>query len=361
MSSVKLMAGAAMLCALTSACASTEDVRTMRRPPLPPSHVALADSGSALHENIAVYEILGTPEFRLFDGGSVITTRPTRGDVADWLFSWLGSADMLADSIGDADYLLTVTFDDLRGPDVVPFSDKDASGTVRYTLVNRHSRQIVFDQAYPAQFQARMPGVTQEMVRAGIVSGIIGAALAPAVNDSGDPVAAAALLGAALGGDSAAFAVSHDTLLWDWPVAFLEGAPRIAEGLGGGLLVGAAVAHPDGGLDDSGASLVGGVAGGAIGFLAAAPSGRNAESYDAPDTIGAFNGTRRRGQAVRGMVRQSFDRFLLTLGERDMLNIRRAVTCNELNDGSYGIAVIVSTDDAVAYDCPVGPTRRIRS
>ncbi len=358
MRALHLLAGASALCAL-AACASSDDVRTLRRPQLPPTYVALADTASPLHENIAVYEINGAPEFRLFDGGDIITTRPTRAEVARMLRTWLSDADMLADNIRVADYLLTVTFHELRGPDVIPFSDKHARARVQYRIEERLSRRVVFEGEYEAQLQARMPGVTPEMVRAAIASGLIGAAYAPDINASIDPEGAAAGIGATLGADSAAFASWHDTLLWDWPEAVIEAAPRIAEGFGIGGVLGAA-AVGDTTVNDRVARWNGGAAGAAIGLLAAAPTGRNVEHWDDRTAPGAFDGTRRRHQAVRGMMRQNFNRFLFGLDAAELIKIRQAVPCADLNPYGRGPGIITSTQTAVGWDCPARRTRPVR-
>jgi hypothetical protein len=159
---------------------------------------------------------------RWFDGEAVYTTRPTRADVTQSVSQWLYNAEMLAPTIGEADYLLTLRFEDLHGPDVIWFTDKHARATVHYTLTcqrahrvrprmnygEQQSRctapgQVIFTGAYEAQLQMRMPGVTPEMVRAGIASGVLSAVLAPEIRDSGEVVASAIGLGAILGDASA--------------------------------------------------------------------------------------------------------------------------------------------------------------
>lgn len=363
MRAMKLLAGVSALCA-AAACASTEDIRAMRRPVLPPTYVALADHGSPLHRNVAIYEIDGAPEFRLFDAGHVITTRPTRAEVAAMLRHWLGDADMLAESIGEADYLLSVSFEDLRGPDVIPFSDKSARAVVRYTLQRRGCRQqrqpdcTRFEGRYEAQLQARMPGVTPEMVRAAIGAGLIGAALGPGIAGANDPTAAAAFAGGELGGASAVFASGHDTVLWDWPEAVLDDmGPRFLEGFGLGLVLGGGAGAEAGpGDSDPAARWHGGIAGAAIGLLAAAPAGRRADHWDSQTAPGAFDGTRRRQQAVSGMMRQNFNRFLFGLRDAELLAVREAVPCADLNPRRYNVGIITATHDAVGYDCPIGRT-----
>lgn len=343
-----LLASVSALCVTAGACATSEDVRALRRPALPPTQVALADRHEELFENVAVYEILGAPEFRLFDGGDLYTTRPTRADVARHMRAWLNDSRLLAPDIAHADYLLIVEFIEVRGPNVVWFTDKNARAKVRYQLINRRTRETRFVREVDAQLQARMPGVTQEMVRAAIAGGLIGAALGPAYNDASDPVAAGVLGTAAIGADSAAWSSWHQSLLWDWPVAMLDMEERINEGLAIGAVLGATAA-------DSGA-----VAGAATGFFAAAPSGRPVERWSSTERLGSFDGTERREQAVRGMLRQSFNGFLFGLDEAQLIEIREAVTCDDLNPHGYGTAMRTTTRTQVAYDCPIGRTRVVR-
>jgi hypothetical protein len=53
------------------------------------------------------------------------------------------------------------------------------------------------------------------------------------------------------------------------------------------------------------------------------------------------------------MMLQHFNRFLVGLGDEDLLRIRRAVPCSELNEDVHrGPAVLVSTAEVVGYDCP---------
>ncbi len=343
-----LMASVSALCAAAGACATSEDVRALRRPALPPTQVALADRHEELFENVALYEIVGAPEFRLFDGGDLYTTRPTRADVARHMRTWLNDTRLLAQDIAHADYLLTVEFIDVRGPNVIWFTDKNARATVRYQLINRRTRETRFVREVDAQLQARMPGVTEEMVRAAITGGLIGAALGPVYDDATDPVAAGAVGTAAIGADSAAWASWHQTLLWDWPVAMLDMEERISEGLAIGAVLGTTAA------DSSG------LAGAATGFFAAAPSGRPVERWNSAEHIGSFDGTERREQAVRGMLRQSFNGFLFGLDEAQLIEIREAVTCDVLNPYGYRTALRTTTRTQVAYDCPIGRTRVVR-
>ena len=179
----KKLAAAALAATAVSACATQEDVRTMRRPPLPPGFVALASQGEKLHKGIAIYEINGAPEFKLFDEGDVYTTRPTRRQVRNYLNSWLLEADLLSEDVAHARYLLTVTFEELSGPDVVWFTDKRASAKVRYRIEHARTREVIFDRTFDSAFRARFPGVTEEMVRSAISQGLTGSAVGALAND----------------------------------------------------------------------------------------------------------------------------------------------------------------------------------
>ena len=343
-----LLASVSAFCVAAGACATSEDVRALRQPALPPTQVALADRHAELFENVAVYEIVGAPEFRLLDGGDLYTTRPTRADVARHMRTWLSDARLLAPDIAHADYLMIVEFIEVHGPNVVWFTNKNARASVRYEIVNRRTRETLFVREVDAQLQARMPGVTQEMVRAAIAGGLIGVALEPVYDDATDPVAAGVFGTALIGGESAAWSSWHQTLLWDWPVAVLDMEHRISEGLAIGTALGATAAD------------AGGLAGAATGFLAAAPSGRPVEQWNSTERLGSFNGTERREQAVRGMLRQSFNGFLFGLEQEELIDIREAVTCDDLNPYGYGTAMRTTTDTQVAYDCPIGRTRVVR-
>lgn len=406
------------ICAL-GACASTEDVRALRRPELPPSFAARAEYRTPLYENVAVYEVLNVPEVRWFDGEAVFTTRPTRRDVIASLGAWLDTAHMLAPSIGEADYLLTLSFEELRGPDVIWFTDKHASATVHYTLTCQRAHrtrermsygdlrslctapgQIVFEGTYQAQLQARMPGVTPEMVRAAIASGVLSAMLAPEIRDSADVVANAVGLGAILG-DGAARGVGTnafqlqlnealDILALSWPALDDLTGFDAAESLGvlgagliisadngeasptyttdrlrglinGGLIGGIAADNGSTTTGDAAARWRGGAAGALIGMVGAAPTGRPIEEWNAREAIGAFDGTRRRHQAVAGMLRQNFNIFLFGLHNADLLRIREAVPCADLNPDGYNVGVVTSTNEVIGYDCPIGRTRPVRS
>ncbi|HRK64760.1 MAG TPA: hypothetical protein PLN53_10225 [Terricaulis sp.] len=408
-----LLASAA-LCSI-GACASTEDVRALRRPPLPPTYVALADHNTPLRDNIAVYEVLNVPEFRWFDGDAVFTTRPTRRDVNLLMNSWLRDANMLAPSIGEADYLLTLSFEELSGPDVVWFTDKNARAVVHYTLTCQrahsfrarmdygHSRshcaapgQVVFEGRFEASLQARMPGVTPEMFRSAVAGGVFGAMIGPEIAAASNVFATAMGAGAVMGDASARgvgtnafqFELNEvlDALLLSWSPLddlshydLVESLGLFSSGLvvaadnpraalsyessrrhaivGGGIIGGLAAGNESASIGDPAARWLGGASGALIGMYGAAPAGRPVEDWDSAEQIGAFDGTMRRHQAVGGMLRQNFNRFLFSLRDAELLRIRLAVPCADLNPGGYGTAVFASTSEVVGYDCPVGRSR----
>ena len=294
----QLLTGA-VLCAAVVGCASTEDVRALRRPQLPPTQIALADARSPAFQKISIYEVLGAPEFRVIDGENdtaLISTRPTRADVTRAYGAWLAESGLLAPSLANSRFLLNVTFDELHGPDVIPFSDKEASAVVRFQLVERVSRQVVFDKTYSAELRVRMPGVTPEMERAAVIAGLTAGIIGYSVNDASSS------------------GMSNATAAW--------------LGHGVGALAGAVAAAPHEALQ--------------------------LEHWDDQQVLGAFDGTDRRRLAVYGMLNQSFGRFLFDLEAMDWVQIREAVTCASLNpNGLRGPAYLTMTTETIAYDCPV--------
>lgn len=347
-----------MLAGLLAACASQSDVRQMRRPALPPQQAILADPGEALYNSVALYEIVGAPEYRLMDAGVPFTTRPTRRDVRDWLNRWLLETRLLAPDVRRARYLLSVEFTGLRGPDLFLFSDKNASSSAIYRLTDVRTGLVVFEMQIDSAFNARMPGVTPDMVRQGITTAAFGGLLVGGVNsgsDVGDALAAVAFtsfLSPALG---AAEATRLDTLLTDpeqpGEIDRLRAPGVLVSGtvIGTlGVLVGKAL---PGDFTDLEAGLFGGLTSGVSGFLGAAPVGLSPERHDSSEAMGAFNGVHRRNQAVAFMLRQSFSRFLLGLAEDDWISVRRAVPCEELNRDVRGNVLLIATDSAVGYDC----------
>jgi len=361
MTSRALGAVSLALAALAAGCATEADERALRRPALPPAHVALAERHEALFRSVAIYEVLGAPEFRLFDGDDLITTRPTRRDVVRTLSAWLSEAELLAPDLASAHYLLTVNFEGLRGPDVIPFTDKHARANVRYTLTDLRTRAIVFDGDFESAFQARMPGVTEEALRAAIAGGVLGAIGVGLINDGHDEIDAQAAmigLGPGVGAGAARFASEHEGLLNAWPV--LRFPDRFEDGADRGLVLGLAGAVlaeiSPGNLSEVEAGMLGGAVGALSGLAGAASIGLPPEHFDSKEAIGAFDGTRRRRDAVHWMMRQSFDHFLWGLDSADL--IRPAVACSDLNGDGPHQAVLLSTADAIAWNCSVRPQRR---
>ena len=76
--SLSKVVAALSLLTIAAGCASQETVQALREPSLPPVAVLKAEQGGKLYRNISIQEIEGAPEFRWFDGGAVLTTRPTR-------------------------------------------------------------------------------------------------------------------------------------------------------------------------------------------------------------------------------------------------------------------------------------------
>ena len=144
---------------LTAGCATDQDVRLSRQEPLPPAFVVKADPQRGLYHNVTVEEVAGTPEFTLFGGGSVVTTRPTRSQVLDVLRDDLDRTDLLAPTRVSGEYMLYVRFEDLRGPDVWTFSDKRASAKVSFRLVRWRTGEVVKTVDVAVAYQANFPGV----------------------------------------------------------------------------------------------------------------------------------------------------------------------------------------------------------
>lgn len=352
-------ASALVLSMFAGACATQEDARALRQPPLPPDRAVLASPSEQFYESIAIYEILGAPDHLFFEEGDLITTRPRRHQIHGALSSWLHDARLLSPSVRRSHYLLTVEFESLSGPDVWWFSDKSAGARVRYRLEETRSRETVFEGVYDGAFQSRMPGVTEEMVRAAVWNGLAGGLIVGGVNDMLDEANAQGAmleLGPITGLNGAAFGMSHEMLGWDRADVIDYGRPRVLSGVTRGAFTGAFAAalveNSDGNLTDFQASFIGGASAAGGAFLGAAPVGKWPDEWNAPTMVGAFDGARRREQAVAGMLQMTFNRFLQDLAARQHVRVRDAVPCEELNPyGRRGPALLVSTGERVAYDC----------
>jgi hypothetical protein len=151
-----LLAGASLL----SACASRDEVAALRQPAMPPLAVAKASPARPFFRNVAVQAVDGAPEGRLFAGGALITTRPTRLEIVESLSDHLRHADMLAPSRQDAEYMLYATFEDLRGPNVWTGSDKRASARIAFRLVRWRTGEVVRERTVDAVYESHWTGLT---------------------------------------------------------------------------------------------------------------------------------------------------------------------------------------------------------
>uniref|UniRef100_UPI00143C65B4 hypothetical protein n=1 Tax=Caulobacter sp. SSI4214 TaxID=2575739 RepID=UPI00143C65B4 len=213
--SIRLAALLASAAAALGACATRDEVAALRQPPLPPAVVAKASPARAFYRNVVVQSVEGAPEFRWFDGGGVVTTRPTRVQVVQSLGDHLRKAEMLAPSRLDAEYMLYTTFEDLRGPNVWLGTDKLASARVTFRLVRWRTGEVVREKTIDAAYEARWTGVTPEIARA---------AIAGPLGVSQDRVLA--LPGGAIGGIALGYYVNQNLVvsIADAPYAGLAGA-----------------------------------------------------------------------------------------------------------------------------------------
>ena len=166
------------LALFTSACTTQDTLRLMRQPAMPPVAVPKASPLKDFYRNVSIQEVDGAPEFRWFDGGAVVTTRPTRAQILQFLTRKLDAADLLAPNRTDSEYMLYVKFDELRGPNVWPLSDKLASARVTFRLVRWRTGQVVREKTIETGYRAKFPGIPPEVVRYGI-AGPIGVSREP--------------------------------------------------------------------------------------------------------------------------------------------------------------------------------------
>lgn len=151
-----LLAGSSLL----AACATRDEVAALRQPAMPPLAVAKASPARPFYRNVAVQAVEGAPEHLWFDGGGVVTTRPTRFQVVESLNAHLLRAEMLAPSRQDAEYMLYATFDELRGPDVWLASDKRAAARVTFRLVRWRTGQVVREKTVDAAYASHWTGLS---------------------------------------------------------------------------------------------------------------------------------------------------------------------------------------------------------
>lgn len=335
---------------LLSACASREDVAALRQPAMPPLAVAKASPARPFYRNVAVQAVEGAPEFRWFDGGAVITTRPTRVQVVDGLNRRLLRAEMLAPSRVDAEYMLYTTFDELRGPDVWLGTEKLASARVTFRLVRWRTGEVVREKTVEAGYAVRWTGATPEVVR----SAIGGPLLA-----SKDAVVAP--LGGAVLGVGLGYYVNQNFVAYiaDAPYAALIGGDQAAQiggpsrfGPGFATAFSAAVATgtASGRFTDLEAMLAGGAITAAGAAAGPAPLWRQTASEG--EITSAFDGRARRLAATRGLMDLAFDMFMSELSRDGSTVYKTAVSCRALNGDVNRGPYLVETATSYAVDCP---------
>jgi hypothetical protein len=279
---------------LVAGCASSDNLRLLREPEMPPIAVAKASHAGPYYHNIAIQEVHGAPEFRFLDGNGIINTRPTRKHMLSILAEDLDNADMLAPSRLDAAYMLYVEVEQLKGPDVVPLSDKLSSARVTFRLVNWRTGAVARQMTEEANFVARSPGITPEAAR----------------------FATAEALGLAVD----AFAINAS----------------VRAGTTGTR-----------GLTDLEAALAGGAYGGVKGLLWAGeqqPAGALKGGY--------FDGTLRREYATNEVIHLLLDQFLHDVSKEDgTIVFKQAVSCRYLNGEKFADPV-TETANAFGIDCP---------
>lgn len=321
---------------LTSACASQDTLRLMRQPPMPPISVPRASPFKDFYKNISIQEVDGAPEFRWFDGGGVVTTRPTRVQILRFLTRQLDEANLLAPSRIASEYMLYVKFDELKGPDVVLFSDKLASARVTFTLVRWRTGQVVRTKTIEAHYLAKFPGIPPEVVRA---------AIAGPIGVSKDRVLAP--VGGAIGGAAAGYLANLATAV------YVLDRTRYVLYVENGWLYVLDVDHDkrlvlgkSKSLTDFEAVLTGGLVGAVVDGTVAdltMPAGATGGEY--------FDGRKRRLAATWGLMDLVLDQFFVDLSKDGEVVFKPAVSCQSLNPGSYR-ATITETADAVGVDCP---------
>jgi hypothetical protein len=341
------MTGSAVL---LSACANADDIRALRQPAMPPVAVAKAAPHKPFFHNVSVQEVEGAPEFRWFDGGAIVTTRPTRVQVVETLTQHLDRADMLAQSRLDGEYMLYVRFDDLRGPSVWLGTDKLASAKVTFSLVRWRTGELVKQSTVETSYRAAWTGFTPDMTRA---------ALAGPLGASKDAVLAppgGGLLGLALG-----YYVNQNLVvsIADAPYAGLVGAnealktgglDRAPVGFAAAFASAAAIGGASGRFTDLEAMLAGGVITAAGAAAGPVPAARPISTSGEVTT--AFGGRARRLAATRGLLDLAFDQFMAELSTDGSVNYKTAVSCAALNGDSGRGPYLRETASAYAVNCP---------
>lgn len=341
-----LLASAALL----SACATRDDVAALRQPAMPPLAVAKASPARAFYRNVAVQAVEGAPEFRWFDGGAVITTRPTRFQVVDSLNQHLLRAEMLAPSRLDAEYMLYTTFEELRGPDVWLGSDKLASARVTFRLVRWRTGEVVREKTIEAGYAVHWTGVSPEVARAAlggpllaskdrvvapIGGAVLGMGLGYYVNQNFIAYIADAPFAALVGGEQA---------------AALGGPSRYVPGFAASFSTALAVGTASGRFSDLEAMLAGGAITAAGAAAGPTPVWRHTTADG--EITSAFSGRARRLAATRGLMDLAFDIFMSDLGRDGSVVYKTAVSCRALNGDSGRGPYLAETATSYGADCP---------
>lgn len=348
--SIRLAVLLASAAAGLSACATRDEVAALRQPAMPPVAVAKASPARAFYRNVAVQAVEGAPEFRWFDGGAVVTTRPTRVQVVESLTNHLRHAEMLAPTRLDAEYMLYTTFEELRGPNVWWGTDKLASARVTFRLVRWRTGEVVREKTLEASYEARWTGITPDITRA---------AIAGPLGVSRDRVLA--LPGGALGGVALGYYVNQNLIvsIYDAPYAGLAGAAqaaaiggpsRLGPGFDAAFNTALAVGSASGRFQDLEAMLAGGVISAA--GAAAGPVPATREMSQQGEVTTAFNGRDRRLAATRGLMDLAFDLFMNELSQDGSVIYKTAVSCRALNGDSDRGPYLAETAGAYAVDCP---------
>jgi hypothetical protein len=341
------MAGAAIA---LSACASREQAQMLRQPAMPPVAVAKADPARPFFRNVSIQAVEGAPEFRWFDGGAIVTTRPTRVQVEQSLDTHLRRADMLAPSRLDSEYMLYTRFEALRGPNVWLGTDKLASARVTFRLVRWRTGEIVKEDTVETSYRAVWTGFTPEMTRA---------ALAGPIGVSKDRVLAPP--GGALWGVALGYYVNQNLIvsIADAPYAGLLGAAEAGQiggarqaplGFAASFATAVAVGGASGRFQDLEAMLAGGVINAAGAAAGPVPVARPVAADGEMST--AFFGRQRRLAATRGLIDLAFDQFMAELAVDGSVRYKTAVSCASLNGQANRGPYLRETTGAYAVNCP---------
>lgn len=291
-------------------CATREEAHLLRQPQIPPTYVVQANPLGAYWKSVVVQEVRGAPEFRWFDGGAVMTTRPTRVQTVRMLEDRLAATKLLAPNRIDAEYHLYVDFHELRGPDIWVGSDKLTSAKLTLRLVRWRTGEVIKEQVIETSYRANWAGLTPEQVRS-LLAGPAGRAKDKALEP----------LGGVLGGIVGYYI--NDALIQNFHFGELSD-------LEGALAVGA--------LDG-------------FGELINSPEDE-ARRISPSGQLSGFDGTKRRMAATNGLLDLIFDRFVVELGKNGSIVRKRAVSCASLNPHGGRYAVLTETEDTYGVDCP---------